>query len=86
MSENRAIGRFEGTYFDPTEWKPRVATAAFLRARADDSFWAARRVLAFSDEMIRAIVKTGQYHRSASREAPVGRADPAPRPDLLTCI
>ena len=59
--KNRAIGRFEGTYFDPTEWKPRVATAAFLRARADDSFWAARRVLAFSDEMIRAIVKTGQY-------------------------
>ena len=38
-----------------------MATAAFLRARADDSFWAARRVMAFSDDMIRAIVKTGQY-------------------------
>ena len=32
-----------------------------LRARADDTFWAARRVMAFSDEMIRALVKTGQY-------------------------
>ena len=59
--KNPAIGRFEGTYFEPTEWKPRVPTAAFLRARADDSFWAARRVLAFTDDMIRAIVKTGQY-------------------------
>jgi hypothetical protein len=56
-----AIGRFEGTAFEPAEWKPRVATAAFLRAQDDDTFWAARRVMAFSDEMIRAIVKTGQY-------------------------
>jgi hypothetical protein len=56
-----AIGRFEGTAFDPTQWKPRVPTAAFLRARADDSFWAARRVMAFSDDMIRALAKTGDY-------------------------
>jgi hypothetical protein len=55
------VGRFEGTGFDPTTWKPRIPTAAFLRARADDDFWAARRVMAFSDEMIRAIAKTGQY-------------------------
>ena len=59
--EHPAIGRFEGTVFDPAGWKPRVPTAAFLRARDDDSFWAARRVMAFSDEMIRALVKTGQY-------------------------
>jgi hypothetical protein len=60
-ADNKAIGRFEGTAFDPTEWRPRVPTAAFLRARADDNFWAARRVMAFSDEMIRAIAATGQY-------------------------
>jgi len=56
-----AIGRFEGEAFDPVTWRPRVPTAAFLRARADDTFWAARRVMAFSDEMIRAIVATGSY-------------------------
>ena len=56
-----AIGRFEGTEFDPTTWTPRVPTAALLRARPDDTFWAARRVMAFSDEMIRALAKTGQY-------------------------
>ena len=58
---NPAIGRFEGAQFDPPGWRPRVPTAAFLRARADDTFWAARRVMAFSDDMIRAIAATGQY-------------------------
>ena len=60
-ADNKAIGRFEGTMFDPATWRPRVPTAAFLRARADDTFWAARRVAAFSDEMIRAIVRAGEY-------------------------
>ncbi len=66
--ENPAIGRFEGALFDPAAWKPRVPTAAFLRAREDDSFWAARRVTAFSDDMIRAIVKTGQYSDAQAEE------------------
>jgi hypothetical protein len=56
-----SIGRFEGTAFDPTTWKPRVPTAAFLRARPDDTFWAARRVMAFSDEMIHAVAASGRY-------------------------
>ncbi|MGH9146688.1 MAG: hypothetical protein ACRD1Q_08265 [Vicinamibacterales bacterium] len=59
--DNEALGRFEGTAFDATSWKPRVPTGAFLRARADDDFWAARRVMAFSDDMIRAMVKAGQF-------------------------
>jgi hypothetical protein len=59
--EHPAIGRFEGTAFDPATWKPRVATAALRHAQADDVFWAARRVMAFSDDMIRALVKTGGY-------------------------
>jgi hypothetical protein len=63
---NPAIGRFEGREFDPAGWKPRVPTAAFLRARPDDTFWAARRVMAFSDEMIRAIAATGQYSDPAA--------------------
>jgi hypothetical protein len=61
-----AIGRFEGAVFDPAGWKPRVPTAAFLRARPDDNFWAARRVMAFSDEMIRAMAATGQYSDPAA--------------------
>ena len=59
--EHPAIGRFESEAFDPVTWKPRVPTAAFVNMRDDDGFWAARRVMAFTDDMIRAVVKAGQY-------------------------
>jgi hypothetical protein len=59
--DHPAVGRFEGDAFDPETWKPRAPTTAYVEMRDDDAFWAARRVMAFSDEMIRAIVKTGQY-------------------------
>lgn len=56
-----AVGHFAAEGFDPPDWKPRVPNPAFIRARPDDTFWAARRVMAFTDEMIRAAVKTGRY-------------------------
>ena len=59
--ERLAIGRFEGKSFYPPTWKPRVPTAALRHAQPDDMFWAARRVMAFSDDMIRALVKTAAY-------------------------
>ena len=59
--ESPAIGRFEGVVFDPPTWKARVPMAALRHAQPDDLFWAARRVMAFSDEMIREIAKTGGY-------------------------
>ena len=58
-TEFPAVGRFEGDAFDPRAWRPRAPTAAFLQMRDDDAFWAARRVAAFTDEMIRAAVATG---------------------------
>jgi len=56
-----AVGRFEGDYFDPPAWVPHYPNPAFDNARPDDTFWAARRVMAFSDEAIRTIVETGRY-------------------------
>jgi hypothetical protein len=67
-TENKAIGRFEGDEFDPPEWRSRIPAAALLQARDDDAFWAARRVMAFSDEMIRAVVKVGQYSYPAAEK------------------
>jgi hypothetical protein len=64
--DDPAIGRFEGTRFAPRDWKPRVPTAAFLRADAADTFWAARRVMAFSDDMIRAVAREGRYAQDSS--------------------
>jgi hypothetical protein len=66
--ENKSIGRFEGDKFNPLLWRSRVPAAALLRARDDDNFWAARRVMAFSDEMIRALAKTGQYTDPAAEK------------------
>ena len=64
--ENRSIGHFEGDHFNPTTWKPQTPNAAYLELRADDAFWAARRVMAFSDDLIRAAVRTGQYRDPAA--------------------
>ena len=56
-----SVGKFEGDVFDPRKWRPQTTTVAVLEMRDDDAFWAARRVVAFSDEMIRAAVHTGQF-------------------------
>ena len=65
-TEYRSIGRFEGDVFDPTKWKPQTPTTAYMELRADDAFWAARRVMAFTDDLIRAAVHTGQYSDPAA--------------------
>ena len=56
-----AVGRFEADIFDPEKWVPFYPNAAFANCLPDDAFWAAKQVMAFTDEQIRAIVKTGQY-------------------------
>jgi hypothetical protein len=55
------VGRFEGDTFDPLAWRSRVPARAVLKAQDDDTFWAALRVSAFTDEMIRAVARTGNY-------------------------
>ena len=59
--EYPSIGKFEGDRFDPRAWRPQTSTHAYMEARDDDAFWAARRIAAFSDDLIRAAVKTGEY-------------------------
>jgi hypothetical protein len=56
-----SIGRFEGDRFDPRAWRPQTPTTAYMETRDDDAFWAARRIAAFSDDLIRAAVRAGQY-------------------------
>jgi hypothetical protein len=57
----KAVGRFEGDFFDPVAWRPEYPNPAFDNMRADDAFWAARLVIRFSDETIRALVAKGRY-------------------------
>ena len=56
-----SVGIFEGDAFEPETWSPRVPAGALLAARDDDHFWAARRVMAFSDEMIRGVVTAARF-------------------------
>ena len=63
-----SIGRFESDKFDPLTWKPHAPTTGYIEMQPDDAFWAARRVAAFDDATIRALVHTGQYSDKAAEE------------------
>jgi len=56
-----SVGRFEWPFFDPEKWVPMYPNPAFANCLPDDAFWAAKQVMAFSDDQIRAIVKLGEY-------------------------
>ncbi len=57
----RAVGRLESKVFDPEAWTPNNDFAALANHLPDDDFWAARKVMAFTDEDIRALVRAGGY-------------------------
>jgi hypothetical protein len=66
--EYPSVGKFEGKVFDPRKWRPQTPTTAYMELRDDDAFWAARRVAAFTDDMIRAAVHTGQFSDEAAEK------------------
>lgn len=63
-----AAGRFEYEVFDPSRWVPDYPNAAFRNENPADRLWAARKILAFTDREIRAIVSTGQYSDPAAED------------------
>jgi hypothetical protein len=70
--EYRGIGRFEASSFVPEAWRPRVPNPAYVRSRPDDTFWAARKLMAMTDDLIRAAVRAGQLTDSAAEKYLVG--------------
>jgi hypothetical protein len=66
----RSVGAFplDNAHWDPERWKPRYANSAFRSARLDDKFWAARRLQAFTDEMLNAVVGVGRFNDPKSEE------------------
>ena len=63
----RSVGAFpiDNAQWDPEKWKARYANSAFRAARLDDKFWAARRLQAFTDDMLNAVVRVGQFNDRA---------------------
>jgi hypothetical protein len=59
------VGTFGSDTFDPEAWTTTDPMLPFVNRLPDDSFWAAKQVMAFSDEEILAIVQTGQYSKPA---------------------
>jgi hypothetical protein len=61
-----AAGAFEYKLFAPDRWVPEYPNPAFSNMTREDAFWAARQVMAFSGDEIRAIVRTGEYSSRAA--------------------
>ena len=57
----RSVGRFEYETFDPEKWVANQRLAPFENRLPDDTYWAAKQVMTFSDEDLQALVSTGQY-------------------------
>jgi len=58
--EYKVAGRFEAEYFIPPDWRNDYRNSAFVRMTNRDAFWAAKILMAFEPEELRALVKTGQ--------------------------
>lgn len=59
--EAKSVGRFEGDFFRPEQWRPEYPNPAFDNLRADDAFWAARLVARFSDDVLKAVVAKARF-------------------------
>ena len=57
----RGTGTFDYESFDPLKWRPNYPVTPFTLMDDEDAFWAAKKVMAFSDADLRAIVETALY-------------------------
>jgi hypothetical protein len=57
----KAVGNFTAAAFDPLTWKANYPNPAFVKMTPLDGYWGAKRVMAFRDEQIRAIVEEGRF-------------------------
>jgi len=63
-----ATGRFGFEYFDPERWTPNAIIAPFANRLPDDTYWAARQIMSFTDDDIRTIVQTAGFSDPAAGE------------------
>ena len=66
--QDPAVGRFESKRFIAEKWVAEYPNPAFTNRLPDDGFWAAKQVMAFTGDQIRAIVATGEYSRKESAD------------------
>ncbi len=59
--EYDSVGRWESEAYEPDEWRNDYPNPAFVRMTDRDAFWAAKIMMSFTPEELRAIVDTGQF-------------------------
>lgn len=66
--ESPTIGRWprDHAQWDPQTWWPHITNAAFRHMRADDTFWAASKLVSITDDMIKAAVAEAKFGDPAS--------------------
>ena len=64
----RGVGHFDFATFDPERWTPNYLNAPFANRLPDDTFWAAKQVMAFTDDDLEALVSTGQFSDPAAAQ------------------
>jgi hypothetical protein len=64
--QHPGVGNFEADFFQPEAWRPEYPNPAFERMDDEDAFWAASIVHAFTDDLVRAAVATGDLGDAAS--------------------
>jgi hypothetical protein len=59
--EMPAVGNFTAEAFNPLTWKANYPNSAFVQMTPLDAYWEAKRVMAFRNEQIRAIIEEGKF-------------------------
>lgn len=62
------MGRWEGEFYEPQEWRNDYPNPAFVRMTDRDAFWATKIIMTFTPEELRAIVEAGEFTNSVEEE------------------
>ena len=63
-----AVGNLDYQTFDPPHWRNNYPNPAFDLRTPGDTYWGAKKVMAFTDEAIRALVQTAEYSDTQAAE------------------
>ena len=66
--EHRSIGYFESEIFEPNKFNPIVPNPAFEEMTNADAFWAAKIVMSFDEEDLKALIRAGKYSDSQAEK------------------
>jgi hypothetical protein len=64
----KAVGNFTAEAFDPILWKENYPNPAFRAMLPADAYWAAKKVMTFTDDDIRALVEEGKFSDPAATD------------------